>query len=289
MAHHISLGSRNSFDCKQTNNQQPSGGLAEGRWLSSATQQGNSLALHWGLWLSTGTSTEDRTAVSDLDEAGHLLDLDEGLLELGARVTGRDAEAAATEDNGGGGEANGDNGHVALKALAGKGQDLGRVVKEHGDDGRVVVAIDMDPHFDELAAEVVGVVLEVSQLLSAHLAALLARDDTEGGDHLAGEGRLTPGGLRAGLPDWSTLVMGPSKGGWAASKKVVEAHTCWQTTGDMALWCTDPAQDTRRWSMVALRGTCDVSLRQGSSSLPERSLPERSLPEGPFQRVPSRG
>ena len=113
----------------------------------------------------------------------------EGVGEIFARVSRRDAEANAWVVDGRGRGPDDDDRELAVKRQPGEVPDLVRLVEHHRHDGRRVVTEHLQTERLQPLAEKLGVFAELPELLSADVRAVLPGDDPQGREDLGAHGR----------------------------------------------------------------------------------------------------
>ena len=128
----------------------------------------------------------------------------EGVGEILARVSRRDAEANAGVVDGRGRGADDDDRELAVERQPGEVPDLVRLVEHHRHDGRRVVTEHLQTERLQPLAEKLGVFAELPELLGADVRAVLPGDDPQGredlGAHRRGHGARVRATRRV-LPD----------------------------------------------------------------------------------------
>nr|POF14080.1 hypothetical protein CFP56_03104 [Quercus suber] len=131
----------------------------------------------------------DAGAELELQDVAGLVAGAQQAVEVVLGVGGGDAEAGARGDERGGRVADDDDGDLAPQHLVREGGDLGRVVEQQRDDGRVVVPVDDEAEPLEAEAQVARVERQPLQPLLALARRQVAADDLQRARDLREHGR----------------------------------------------------------------------------------------------------
>mmetsp|Transcript_30937 Transcript_30937/g.72329 ORF Transcript_30937/g.72329 Transcript_30937/m.72329 type:complete len:207 (-) Transcript_30937:1320-1940(-) len=140
------------------------------------------VTLRHNVWLA-------RPLVLDHHPLRHLTHNLESGNEIFLRVSGAEAEANPTLDEGSRGKPNNNDGKLALEALPRKGGNLGRVVEHHGNNGGVHVTKHLASHPLQANPKHVGVAAKLLNLVPPLGGPVGPHDHSEGEGSLLGASR----------------------------------------------------------------------------------------------------